>query len=163
MNRYRATRFINKREAEYCEFESTDDATAQKTLIKLETEYAIDWETAEDSDCTPASSDVTLFIDKLNVQPIPGASKGTLTHWVPVTKDIELASQKPYSGAAVAFVKKVAGLLKVDGQPDSFVLEEGQPYAEGIEEYYSVSDHGDLVEELHDLILEARKLCGMED
>ena len=130
MPKYRATRFINRREAEHCRFDAVSDDQAKEILTTLNEASEIEWESCEDSDCDPAAYDETLMLEKWS-----GDWSDATAGWAAVAEEILLPSQMPYSGHAIVFVNKVAALRK-----------------EGA--------YHDAIETLEALIREANKLCG---
>jgi hypothetical protein len=97
---YYATRFINRRIAQYCEFEATDNDTALKQLLEDEARGEIDWEDGEDSDITPFTSDIILALDVEY-----GAAARQEVKW-----GIRLPADMPYTDDARTLVQKVAAL-----------------------------------------------------
>ena len=103
MPKYRATRFINRREAEHCRFDAVSDDQAKEILTTLNEASEIQWESCEDSDCDPAAYDETLMLEKWS-----GDWSDATAGWAAVAEEILLPSQMPYSGHAIVFVNKVA-------------------------------------------------------
>ena len=141
MPKYHATRTLNKREAEYIEFDAHSDEDAL-AIIKSQTSIVSlgDWESVENSDCTPDACDVRLSLDRINDQ--ASSKRDKYIELFGGFDAITLKSEMPYSRDSREFVKKVAELR------------------EAFSSYYDEERSHAM---LSRLIEEARKLCGKED
>ena len=117
MPEYRATRFINTREADTYDFTAESDQAARETLLLADN---LDWSGDADLvDCDVA--DEVLALDRRN-------EDGS---YETVEDEIELPCQMPYGAAAKAFVRKVADLADEGAYDDTvqtliWLIEEAQ-------------------------------------
>ncbi len=117
MPEYRATRFINTREADTYDFTAESDQAARETLLFADN---LDWSGDADLvDCDVA--DEVLALDRRN-------QDGS---YETVEDEIELPGQMPYGAAAKTFVCKVAGLAEEGAYDDAtqtliWLIEEAQ-------------------------------------
>ncbi|MGA9765737.1 MAG: hypothetical protein WA384_05910 [Rhodomicrobium sp.] len=117
MPEYRATRFINTREADTYDFTAESDQAARETLLLADN---LDWSGDADLvDCDVA--DEVLALDRRN-------EDGS---YETVEDEIELPAQMPYGVAAKTFVRKVADLAEEGAYDDAtqtliWLIEEAQ-------------------------------------